>query len=246
MTTVSQSATDKELFELSVGGNSEAFSVLGKRYDPKLKAIFNKSFKSIENRLSYSVNALFEDFKSMVLADLLIKPIANLSFDENGSIGGLIDTIAKDRVHSMYTRTENHRSKDSTATRKKKALSEKQSNVEHCAQSEQSTVTERNSLKGSFDFGFSEFDENEIDGLSTEDPEIEFLAEDLRTKIFDAFTMEQRKIIELRSQGYTQKEMAQTTGLTHDQVRTQLKKIDSILDEVKRDNPYNLCLSEPK
>ncbi|MEC7310031.1 sigma-70 family RNA polymerase sigma factor [Vibrio crassostreae] len=222
----SNNSTDKELFSGSVKGNSSAFTILGKRYESKLKAIFYKSFKSIEKSLSFSVEHLFVDFKSMVLADLLMKPLGSLTFDEDGSIGGLIDTIAKDRAYSMYTRTENHRSKDSTETRKKKALEEK-------LKKEVDSSSGIESSKRKFDFGFSEFDENEIEAMYVSDPERKYIAEDLKLKFLSNLSPEQQIIVELRAKGVTQTQIALETGLTLDKVRAQLKKIGIVATEVQ-------------
>ncbi|WP_411993363.1 helix-turn-helix transcriptional regulator [Agarivorans sp. DSG3-1] len=232
MSVYSKNSTDKELFTGSVKGSSLAFSILGKRYDSKLKAIFNRSFKSIEHKLSYSVDVLFEDFKSMVLANLLHKPIDSLSFDKNDSIGGLIDTIAVKKAIDMYVRTENHRSKESTETRKE------QEKAKHAAKqenplSEEEQLSEIENKTKKFDFGFYEFDDNETNDIDVTNPERAHIANDLKIKFLNSLTFEQYRIVELRTKGITQKEIALETGLTHDQVRTQLKKINIIASKVQ-------------
>lgn len=223
MSIYSSNSSDKELFEGTLKGSDVAFSVLGKRYEPKLRSIFNKSFKSIENKLSYSIDVLFEDYKSMVMANLLRKPIENLVFDENGSIGGLIDTIANNLAFDMYTRTENHRSKDSTEVRnrakEKLALSESDSKEKQYKK---------------FDFGFYEFDENEIDGLDVSNPERAHLAEDMKLRFLNSLSDLEMRIVELRTLGFTQKEIALDTGLTKEQLRNLLRKIDFAVINVKK------------
>lgn len=170
MSIYSQESTDKELFVGSVKGSSLAFSILGKRYEPKLKSILNRSLKSIENNLSYSVDVLYEDFKSMILADLLRKPVDSLRFDENDSIGGLIVHMAKKKAIDMYIRTENHRSEESTESRKKKDK-EKQTAIQESLLSEEELLVEIEASTKKFDYGFHEFDEKEIDGLYVNNPE---------------------------------------------------------------------------
>ncbi|MEI8623497.1 hypothetical protein P4S67_02845 [Pseudoalteromonas sp. B137] len=222
MSIYSSNSSDKELFEGSLKGSDSAFSVLGKRYEPKLRSIFNKSFKSIENKLSYSIDVLFEDYKSMVMGNLLRKPIKDLVFDENGSIGGLIDTIANNLAFDMYTRTENHRSKDSTEVRNRAKEEEK------LALSE---PKEKQYKK--FDFGFYEFDENEIDGLHVSNPERAHLAEDMKLRFLNILSDLELRIVELRALGCTQKEIALDTGLTKEQLRNQLRKIGDTVAKLK-------------
>ncbi|ELA7821126.1 sigma-70 family RNA polymerase sigma factor [Vibrio alginolyticus] len=235
MSIYSQKSTDKELFVGSVKGSSLAFSILGKRYEPKLKAILNRSLKSIENNLSYSVDVLYEDFKSMVLADLLRKPIDSLRFDENDSIGGLIDHMAKKKAIDMYIRTENHRSEESTESRKKKDK-EKQTAIQESLLSEEERLVEIETSTKKFDYGFHEFDEKEIDGLYINNPERAYIAEDIKVKFINMLSSVQSRIVELRAKGVTQNEIAKETGLTKDQVRTHLKKIDIIASEIQMDN----------
>ncbi|SHF38314.1 hypothetical protein SAMN02745753_01849 [Marinomonas polaris DSM 16579] len=259
-----KNSTDKELIEGAIKKSSVAYTILTSRYKPKVSFIFNKSFKPIEKSLSYSVEQLFEDFESNVWIDLLVKPLESLNFDENDSIGGLIDTIAKERAHSMYTRTENHRSKDSTEMRKqkllepeekkKKALEKKKTLENERDQKEKNGFNtevialnveieginteikdlnfEIESLK-KFDFGFFEFEESEIDGVNASDPERSFIANDLKLKFFNRLSPEQQILVELRAKGETQKEIVKKTGLTLDQVRERLKKIDMIANEIK-------------
>lgn len=229
----SQESTDKELFVGSVKGSSLAFSILGKRYEPKLKSILNRSLKSIENNLSYSVDVLYEDFKSMILADLLRKPVDSLRFDENDSIGGLIVHMAKKKAIDMYIRTENHRSEESTESRKKK---EKQTAIQESLLSEEDLLVEIETSTKKFDYGFDEFDEKEIDGLYVNNPERANIAEDIKVKFINVLSPVQYRIVELRAKGVTQNEIAEETGLTKDQVRTHLKKIDIIASEIQMDN----------
>ena len=232
MSIYSNNSSDKKLFEGCVKGSDTAFSALGKRYEPKLRAIFNRSFKSIENKLSYSIDALFEDYKSMVLADLLRKPIENLAFDEIDSIGGLIDTMAKNLAFDMYTRTENHRSKDSTEVRRR-ALEEKLVNEEIAKNVEMNLSDQKERQYKKFDFGFDEFDENEIDGLYISNPERAHLAEDMKLRFLNSLSDLESKIVKLRALGFTQKEIALDTGLTKEQLRNQLKKIGVTVAQLK-------------
>ncbi len=235
MSNYSQESTDKELFVGSVKGSSLAFSILGKRYESKLKSILNRSLKSIENNLSYSVDVLYEDFKSMILADLLRKPVDSLRFDENDSIGGLIVHMAKKKAIDMYIRTENHRSEESTESRKKKDK-EKQTAIQESLLSEEDLLVEIETSTKKFDYGFDEFDEKEIDGLYVNNPERANIAEDIKVKFINVLSPVQYRIVELRAKGVTQNEIAEETGLTKDQVRTHLKKIDIIASEIQMDN----------
>lgn len=259
-----KNSTDKELIEGVINKSSVAYTILIGRYKPKVSSIFNKSFKPIEKSLSHPVEQLFEVFESDVWSDLLVKPVEDLTFDENDSIGGLIDTITKERTHSMYTRTKNHRSKDSTEMRKKKLLEpeekkkkalEKKKTLENERDQKEKNgfntevvalnveieginteITDLNaeieSLK-KFDFGFFEFEESETDGVNASDPERSFIANDLKLKFLSRLSLEQQILVELRAKGETQKEIVKQTGLTLDQVRERLKKIDMIATEIR-------------
>ena len=62
------------------------------------------------------------------------------------------------------------------------------------------------------------------------------IAEDIKVKFINMLSSVQYRIVELRAKGVTQNEIAKETGLTKDQVRTHLKKIDIIASEIQMDN----------
>lgn len=135
----------------------------------------------------------------------------------------------------MYIRTENHRSEESTESRKKKDK-EKQTAIQESLLSEEERLVEIETSTKKFDYGFHEFDEKEIDGLYINNPERAYIAEDIKVKFINMLSSVQSRIVELRAKGVTQNEIAEETGLTKDQVRTHLKKIDIIASEIQMDN----------
>ena len=209
--------TDEQLIDSIVNGSAEAYEVFQKRYIKRLRSIFYKKFQPLEKSLSYSLGSLFEDFTSIVYTEVLSKPLQDLRFDVNGSIGGFVHKIANDRSNDMWERTINHRSSESTEKRKLKKAAEK-AKSSHVNPDE----TEK---EEQFDYGFGVFEEFEIDRHIVDSPEGIKLAETLRESLSSSLTEVQWTIVEMKALDKTQDDMAKELGLTKDQVRTQIQKI---------------------
>lgn len=220
-----EQATDKQLIDSIVKGSAEAYEVFQKRYIKRLRSIFYKKFQPLEKSLSYSLGSLFEDFTSIVYTEVLSKPLQDLRFDGNGSIGGFVHKIANDRSNDMWERTINHRSSESTEKRKLKKAAEKENGSD--------IDPEENEKEEKFDYGFGVFEEFEVDKYLVDSPEGIKIAENLREKLASSLSDEQWKIVEMMASKIKQDEMAEKLGLTKDQLRTRIKKITKTVESLK-------------
>lgn len=220
-----EQATDKQLIDSIVKGSAEAYEVFQKRYIKRLRSIFYKKFQPLEKSLSYSLGSLFEDFRSIVYTEVLSKPLKDLRFDVNGSIGGFVHKTANDRSNDMWTRTINHRSSESTEKRKLKKAAEKANGSD--------IDSEENEKEEQFDYGFGVFEEFEVDKYLVDSPEGIKIAENLRERLESSLSNEQWKIVELLALKVTQDEIAEKLGLTKDQVRTRIKRINKTVESLK-------------
>ena len=220
-----EQATDKQLIDSIVKGSAEAYEVFQKRYIKRLRSVFYKKFQPLEKSLSYSLGSLFEDFRSIVYTEVLSKPLQDLRFDVNGSIGGFVHKIANDRSNDMWERTINHRSSESTEKRKLKKAAEKENGSD--------IDPEENEKEEKFDYGFGVFEESEVDKYLVDSPEGIKLAETLQESLAASLTEVQWKIVEMKALKNTQDDMAKELGLTKDQIRTQIQKINNIVEELK-------------
>lgn len=199
--------TDKELLTRVHKNDNEAFNGFTSRYKPMIRSIFKSRFSEMQGKLSYDLSQLHEDVESTVWGKLFTKPIETLEFDNKDSIGGLVRTIAERHILSMYEKTENHRSKYSKDQRKKLREEEKIINMDH---------------------GFSSLEDNDLNDNGQIDPaRINMNEEIIEINLKDLNPL-QEKILYLTNSKLTKKEIAQATGLSIDQVRTQQNKINEI------------------
>lgn len=204
--------TDKELIDAMGRYPSQSYDALTERYKPKIRGIMGKYFGPIKHTLRYDLNDLFPDIESEVWADLL-KPrdVSNsLQFDNEDSIGGLVDVIARRRVISKFIRTQNHRSHLSTAERME--------------------LSQEDRAK-SQSIGFIDFEDDEVpENRNT--LESQQISLDLVQKIINGLTSEQSDILHLRSLGHTYDEVGEELGLNRDQVKYQLTKIRTMTSDL--------------
>lgn len=213
--------SDKALLEAAHRGMAQPLEDLKYRYRPKMKSLLNKHLGSIKGEISFSLETLYPDFESEVWIKVILKPLSELKFDHEGSIGGLVHKITTNHFIDKYLGSEARRVGISLDALKKLSKDERAALNRY----------KINSASG-------DDEENEEDYFSYLGDQSSFLEDkisedDFLYKIIDLLPQELRKVAYLNAWGFTQKEIANEIGMSDKTVRTYINKIKSLAQEAK-------------
>lgn len=219
--------TDKDLVEGIRKSNVTAFTTFQARYRPMIHGIFNKIFGRSRHKLSYDYFQNLEDMEGEIWVLLAAQLNKDLEFDADGSIGALVREMTEKRFIDKFRTFRNHRSWDSTEKRKKEQDDKNSS-------ADEKLITACGGVSGiDRGFSFTLIDSEELAPVDKVNPETFYSIESASRAALSKMTDLQKNVLKLQESGFTQKEIASNTGLSIDQVRTQLKRIGVVAEEIK-------------